>query len=66
MYMLTGSTESFGLQGPESYAYTSMSNCLEVQDVDDVKEFHDTIAGLVLYSCYSSLHTSRKQCKLLA
>lgn len=64
--MLIGSTESFGLQGPDSYAYTSMSNCLEVQDVDDVKEFHDTIASLVLYSRYSSLHTSRKQCKLLA
>ena len=39
----------FGLQGPESYAFTSMSNCLEVQDVDDVKEFHDTIVSLTLY-----------------
>ncbi|KAM6498673.1 microfilament motor [Amanita muscaria] len=38
--------ETFGLQGPESYAYTSMSNCLEVQDVDDVKEFHDTIKAM--------------------
>ena len=26
-----------------------MSNCLEVQDVDDVKEFHDTIVSLMLY-----------------
>lgn len=35
--------EDFGLQGPEAYAYTSMSNCLEVQDIDDVKDYADTI-----------------------
>ncbi|KAH7910455.1 P-loop containing nucleoside triphosphate hydrolase protein [Hygrophoropsis aurantiaca] len=35
--------EQFGLQGPESYAYTSMSNCLEVQDVDDDRDFAETI-----------------------
>lgn len=33
----------FGLQGPEAYAYTSLSNCLEVQDMDDVHDYHDTI-----------------------
>ncbi|PFH52252.1 hypothetical protein AMATHDRAFT_2258 [Amanita thiersii Skay4041] len=38
--------EMFGLQGPEAYAYTSLSNCLEVQDVDDVKEYHDTIQAM--------------------
>ncbi|KAF8634884.1 hypothetical protein AX15_000638 [Amanita polypyramis BW_CC] len=38
--------ETFGLQGPESYAYTSMSNCLTVQDVDDVKEFQDTLKAM--------------------
>ena len=46
---LIPTTEIFGLQGPESYAFTSMSNCLEVQDVDDIKEFHDTIVSLALY-----------------
>ncbi|KAK2461430.1 hypothetical protein APHAL10511_005893 [Amanita phalloides] len=38
--------EVYGLQGPESYAYTSMSNCLEVQYVDDAKEYHDTIKAM--------------------
>lgn len=35
--------DAFGLQGPEAYAYTSVSNCLEVQDIDDVKDYADTI-----------------------
>jgi myosin I len=33
----------FGLQGPESYAYTSRSNCLEVQGIDDVADFRETL-----------------------
>jgi myosin I len=41
--MFTIITEMFGLQGPEAYAYTSLSNCLEVQDVDDEKDYGDTI-----------------------
>jgi len=41
--VLTVSIEAFGLQGPEAYAYTSMSNCLTVQDIDDVKDFGETI-----------------------
>jgi len=39
------SVELFGLQGPEAYAYTSLSNCLEVSDIDDVKDYHDTIVS---------------------
>lgn len=39
-------SEAFGLQGPEAYAYTSMSNCLSVSDIDDTKDFHDTIVSL--------------------
>jgi hypothetical protein len=35
--------EMFGLQGPDAYAYTSASNCLEVSGIDDTKDFHDTI-----------------------
>ncbi|KAG6865778.1 class II myosin [Blastosporella zonata] len=38
--------EMFGLQGPEAYAYTSASNCLEVSDIDDVKDYSDTIKAM--------------------
>ncbi|KIM88855.1 hypothetical protein PILCRDRAFT_3023 [Piloderma croceum F 1598] len=38
--------ETFGLQGPEAYAYTSLSNCLEVSDIDDVKDYRDTISAM--------------------
>ncbi|KAF9469833.1 microfilament motor [Collybia nuda] len=38
--------EMFGLQGPEAYAYTSLSNCLDVSDIDDVKDYHDTIKAM--------------------
>ena len=36
-------SEAFGLQGPDAYAYTSMSNCLSVQGIDDVKDFQETL-----------------------
>lgn len=36
----------FGIQGPEAYAYTSRSNCLDVQDIDDVKDFTETIVSI--------------------
>jgi myosin I len=36
-------SEAFGLQGPDAYAYTSMSNCLSVQGIDDVKDFRETL-----------------------
>jgi len=38
--------EMFGLQGPESYAYTSRSNCLDVPGIDDAKDFRDTIVRI--------------------
>ncbi|KAF8910125.1 P-loop containing nucleoside triphosphate hydrolase protein [Gymnopilus junonius] len=38
--------EAFGLQGPDAYAYTSMSNCLSVSDIDDNKDYHDTIKAM--------------------
>ncbi|TFK77424.1 myosin-1 [Pluteus cervinus] len=38
--------EAFGLQGPEAYAYTSMSNCLDVSDIDDTKDYRDTIKAM--------------------
>ena len=36
-------SEAYGLQGPESYAYTSVSNCLDVPGIDDTKDFEETI-----------------------
>ncbi|KNZ80659.1 Myosin-1 [Termitomyces sp. J132] len=38
--------EMFGLQGPEAYAYTSASNCLSVSDIDDIKDYRDTIKAM--------------------
>ncbi|KAG6837336.1 class II myosin [Arthromyces matolae] len=38
--------EMFGLEGPESYTYTSASNCLSVPDIDDVKDYHETINAM--------------------
>ncbi|CAO3600587.1 unnamed protein product [Absidia cylindrospora] len=38
--------ESFGLQGPESYLYTSRSNCLDVEGIDDVNDFQDTLNAM--------------------
>jgi len=37
------STEMFGLQGPEAYAYTSMSNCQDVPGIDDSEDYNETI-----------------------
>ncbi|KIJ06891.1 hypothetical protein PAXINDRAFT_19902 [Paxillus involutus ATCC 200175] len=38
--------EQFGLQGPESYAYTSMSNCLDVQGMNDAEDYADTLNAM--------------------
>ncbi|KII94264.1 hypothetical protein PLICRDRAFT_421752 [Plicaturopsis crispa FD-325 SS-3] len=38
--------EMFGLQGPEAYAYTNLSNCLEVQGINDVDDFGETIQAM--------------------
>ncbi|KAH9968821.1 P-loop containing nucleoside triphosphate hydrolase protein [Russula dissimulans] len=38
--------EAFGLQGPEAYAYTSLSNCLKVEGIDDTKDFSDTLRAM--------------------
>ena len=36
-------SEAFGLQTPDAYAYTSLSNCLDVPGIDDVHDFSETI-----------------------
>ncbi|KAH9175500.1 P-loop containing nucleoside triphosphate hydrolase protein [Lactarius sanguifluus] len=38
--------EAFGLQGPEAYAYTSLSNCLEVEGINDNNDFADTLRAM--------------------
>jgi myosin-1 len=37
--------EAFGLQGPEAYAYTSLSNCMEVEGISDNNDFADTLVS---------------------
>lgn len=38
--------EQFGLQGPDAYNYTSRSNCLEVQDINDENDYADTLNAM--------------------
>ncbi|KAG0700660.1 P-loop containing nucleoside triphosphate hydrolase protein [Suillus ampliporus] len=38
--------EQFGLQGPDAYSYTSMSNCLDVQDINDSNDYADTLNAM--------------------
>lgn len=36
----------FGIQGPETYVYTSRSKCFDVDGIDDVAEFQDTLNAM--------------------
>ncbi|KAL2271027.1 hypothetical protein VTJ83DRAFT_398 [Remersonia thermophila] len=38
--------ESFGVQKPETYIYTSRSKCLDVDGIDDLAEFQDTLNAM--------------------
>ena len=38
-------SEAFGIQGPEAYAYTSVSNCFDVPGIDDAKDFEETLVS---------------------
>jgi len=38
--------ESFGIQGPQSYVYTSRSKCLDVAGIDDHAEFEETLNAM--------------------
>ncbi|GAA5976419.1 hypothetical protein JCM5350_001685 [Sporobolomyces pararoseus] len=38
--------EAYGLQGPESYAYTSKSGCLEVPGIDDTFDWAETLKAM--------------------
>ncbi|TQV96930.1 myosin-1 [Cordyceps javanica] len=38
--------EQYGIQKPETYLYTSRSKCLEVDGIDDLAEFQDTLNAM--------------------
>ncbi|KAI9866664.1 MAG: class II myosin [Trichoglossum hirsutum] len=38
--------ETFGVQPPQSYTYTSRSKCLDVQDMDDSADFKETLKAM--------------------
>ncbi|CAI5759271.1 unnamed protein product [Candida verbasci] len=38
--------QSFGIQGPETYIYTSAAKCINVDGVDDKKDFNDTLNAM--------------------
>ncbi|SCV74210.1 BQ2448_6642 [Microbotryum intermedium] len=38
--------DAYGLQGPEAYAYTSKSKCLEVPGINDVQDWADTLKAM--------------------
>lgn len=38
--------EAYGLQGPEAYAYTSRSKCLEVPGINDVSDWAETLQAM--------------------
>lgn len=38
--------ETFGIQGPESYVYTSKSGCLDVASIDDREDFAETLKAM--------------------
>lgn len=38
--------QSFGIQGPETYIYTSAAKCINVDGVNDSKDFEDTLKAM--------------------
>ncbi|KAJ1961667.1 class II myosin [Dipsacomyces acuminosporus] len=38
--------DMFGISGPESYLYTSASGCLDVPNIDDAKDYADTLRAM--------------------
>ncbi|EIE91065.1 hypothetical protein G6F46_008504 [Rhizopus delemar] len=38
--------QTFGLQGPESFLYTSRSNCLDVPGINDIQDFEATLTAM--------------------
>jgi len=46
--------EIFGVQQPQSYTYTSRSKCYDVQGIDDVAEFKDTLDAMKIIGLLQS------------
>lgn len=46
LYRANRFTESFGVQPPQSYAYTSRSKCFDVKGVDDASDFKETLEAM--------------------
>lgn len=44
--MLTLISDSFGIQTPDAYVYTSQSKCFDVPGIDDASEFRDTLEAM--------------------
>lgn len=42
--------EQFGLQGPESFLYTSKSKCVDVDGMNDVNDFQETMVRALYYN----------------
>lgn len=38
--------QNFGIQGPEAYIYTSRSKCFNVDGIDDIAEYRDTLNAM--------------------
>ncbi|KXN67518.1 hypothetical protein CONCODRAFT_82259 [Conidiobolus coronatus NRRL 28638] len=38
--------DMFGISGPENFWYTNQSQCLQVDGIDDVKDYHDTLESM--------------------
>lgn len=38
--------QQYGIQGPETYLYTSRSKCFDVEGIDDLAEFQDTLNAM--------------------
>ncbi|CAG8569898.1 1649_t:CDS:10, partial [Racocetra fulgida] len=38
--------DQFGIQGPESYLYTCKSGCLDVDGIDDTKDYSETLEAM--------------------
>lgn len=46
IYNFSSGLETFGIQTPDTYLYTSKSKCLDVPGIDDTAEFADTMNAM--------------------
>lgn len=56
--------ETFGVQGPEAYSYTANSQCLEVDGIDDVEDFNETLNAMNIIGL--SAHEQNEILKMIA